>query len=105
MPDAEQTKPKQRRVMSRWIYPLLVWMMVGVLLCFIPITYLGVKRLEAIGEKRDQAVSLLRARRAVILEIVRASERQPEIPLSQATASMITTLLDDIAKLGESEEG
>ncbi|MBX3317093.1 MAG: PAS domain-containing protein [Phycisphaeraceae bacterium] len=91
--------------MSRWSYPLLVWMMVGVLLCFIPITYLGVKRLEAIGEKRDQAVSLLRARRAVILEIVRASERQPEIPLSQATASMITTLLDDIAKLGESEEG
>ncbi|MBX3367774.1 MAG: PAS domain-containing protein [Phycisphaeraceae bacterium] len=105
MPDADQTQPKQRRAISRWIYPFLVWMMVGVLLCFIPITYLGVKRLEAIGEKRDQAVSLLRARRALILAIVRAAEREPERPLSQATASMIESMLDDIARLGESEDG
>ncbi len=79
--------------------------MVLMVLGFVPLTYFGIRHLEAIGVKRDQAVTLLRSRRALILELVRAAERDPEKPLSEATADMLASMIADINALGESEDG
>lgn len=93
------------RPWARWALPAIVWLSVPLVLCFLPITYLGIKHLESIGAKRDQAVTLLRARRAVILEVVRSSERDPTTPLSDATADMLVSMIGDIDRIGESESG
>jgi len=82
-----------------------LWAMVLVMLLFLPLTYFTVQRLESIGVKRDQAVSLLRARRDLVLEMVRAAERAPEDPLSERTHDLLISLVDRVNALGESEAG
>ena len=84
---------------------VILWCMVLVMLAFLPVTFHTVRRLESIGEKRDQAVSLLRARRALALEMVRAAERAPDDPLSEPTRSQLESLVDAVEAFGESESG
>ncbi len=105
MSDQAANSVSRRKTRKRWALAAIVWLMVPLVLGFLPITYFGIRQLEAIGTKRDQAVTLLRARRAVILEIVRASERDPTLPLTDATADMIETMVADINAVGESEDG
>lgn len=92
----------------RWKLPpgaLALWVMVGILLAFLPVTYMTVRHLEGIGVRRDQSVALLRARRALALEMVRATERAPEKPISPETENLLLDLVAEITALGESESG
>jgi two-component system cell cycle sensor histidine kinase/response regulator CckA len=93
---------------GRWNLPpgaLALWVMVAVLLLFLPATYISIRHLEGMGARRDQAVALLRARRELVLEMVRATERAPDRPISPETEALLLSFISEIQSLGESESG